>query len=77
MELLSAFLHAFVPLFVAVDAIGVAPVYLALTRSLPRTQRRGVLDASLVVATVVSISFALLGKALFVFLGLRSSCSPT
>jgi len=69
MRLLSSFLHAFVPLFVAVDAIGVAPVYLALTRSLPRAQRRRVLDASLVVAAVVSISFALLGKALFVFLG--------
>src|SRR5207249_11766390 len=65
----SAFLHAFVPLFVAVDAVGVAPVYLTLTRSLPRAERRRVLGASLGVATIVSISFALLGKAVFVFAG--------
>jgi len=66
----SAFLHAFVPLFVAVDVVGVAPVYLALTRGLGALARRRVLGASLLVAAAVSVSFALLGKAVFVFLGI-------
>ena len=70
MGLGSAFLHAFVALFVAVDAIGVAPVYVALTASLPARERRRVLDASVAVAAVVSISFALVGRAVFVFLGI-------
>jgi multiple antibiotic resistance protein len=70
MRLASAFLHAFVPLFVAVDVIGVAPVYLALTRNLTVAARRRVLAASLLVAMAVSLSFALVGKAVFVFLGI-------
>jgi multiple antibiotic resistance protein len=67
---LSTFLHAFVPLFVAVDAIGVAPVYFAMTRGLGAAQRRRVLAASLLVASAVSIAFALLGKGIFVFLAI-------
>jgi multiple antibiotic resistance protein len=70
MRTLSAFLHAFVPLFLAVDAIGVAPVYYGLTRGMPEAERRRVLRASLLVAAAVSVSFALLGKAVFVFLGI-------
>ena len=67
---LSSLLHAFVPLFIAVDAVGVAPIYLALTRHLPDAERRRRLRAALVVAAAVSIGFALLGKAIFVFLGI-------
>ena len=70
MRLASAFLHAFVPLFVAVDVIGVAPVYLVLTRNLAVPARRRVLAASLLVAMAVSVSFALVGKAVFLFLGI-------
>ncbi len=70
MTFASAFLHALVPLFVAVDAIGIAPVYFALTRTLPEAVRRRMLQASLLVAAAVSVSFALLGKAVFVFLGI-------
>jgi multiple antibiotic resistance protein len=64
------FLHAFVPLFVAVDVIGVAPIYYSLTRDLDRERRRDVLRASLSVAAAVSVSFALLGKAVFAFIGI-------
>src|SRR5438552_9019281 len=70
MSFASAFLHAFVPLLVAVDVVGVAPVYLALTHNLTVAARRRMLAASLLVAMGVSISFALLGKAVFVFLGI-------
>jgi multiple antibiotic resistance protein len=70
MSPLVLFLHAFVPVFVAVDAIGVAPIYFALTRGMSAGDRNRVLRASLVVAAAVSVGFALLGKALFVFLGI-------
>ncbi len=62
--------HAFVPLFVAVDVVGIVPIYLALTAPLSAEERRAVLRSSLIVATIVSIGFALLGKAVFVFLGI-------
>jgi multiple antibiotic resistance protein len=66
----SAFLHAFVALFVAVDAIGIAPIYAALTRTLSPRDRDAVLASSVLVAAAVSVSFALLGKAVFLFLGI-------
>jgi len=67
---LDAFVHAFIPLFVAVDVVGIVPLYLALTAPLAAAERRAVLRDSLVVAAAVSIGFALLGKAVFVFLGI-------
>jgi multiple antibiotic resistance protein len=66
----SAFLHAFVALFVAVDAIGISPIYFGLTRTLAPRERNAVLRASLLVAAAVSVSFALLGRAVFAFLGI-------
>jgi multiple antibiotic resistance protein len=67
---LDALVHAFIPLFVAVDVIGIVPIYLALTGPLDARDRRAVLRSSLVVAAGVSIGFALLGKAVFVYLGI-------
>lgn len=64
------FFHAFIPLFVAMDVVGVAPVYLGLTQRLTAVERRRVLHASLLAAAAVSIGFALLGKGVFVFLGI-------
>lgn len=70
---LDALVHAFIPLFVAVDVVGIVPIYLALTARLAVAERRAVLRDSLVVAAAVSIGFALLGKAIFVFLGITVS----
>lgn len=73
MSFFSAFLHAFVPLFIAVDVIAVAPVYLAMTQRIPPGESQAMLRASILVAAGVSIGFALLGKAIFVFLGITTS----
>jgi multiple antibiotic resistance protein len=67
---LPAFLQAFVPLFIAVDVVGIVPFYLGLTQRLAAEERRAALRASLLVATGVSLVFALLGKAVFVLLGI-------
>lgn len=70
MSVLSNFVHAFIPLFVAVDVVGIVPIYLSLTSTLPVEERRAVLRASLIVAAAVSLGFALVGKAVFVLLGI-------
>jgi multiple antibiotic resistance protein len=70
MDTLQPFFHAFVPLFVAVDVVGIVPLYLALTQRLTAAERGTVLRSSLLVAVAVSSAFALLGKALFLFLGI-------
>jgi len=70
MHVLQLFFHAFVPLFVAVDVVGIVPLYLVLTQRLAVAERRTVLRSSLLVAAAISSGFALLGKAIFLFLGI-------
>ena len=63
------FLLAFVPIFVAVDAIGVVPVFLSLTEGLDRLQRRKVILQSFVTALAVAVAFIFLGKVVFRLMG--------
>lgn len=70
MGAIAALVHAFIPLFVAVDVIGIVPVYLSLTVGLDASEQRAILRGSLIVAAAVSVGFALLGKVIFVFLGI-------
>jgi len=60
----------FVPLFVAVDAIGVLPMFAGLTEGLPRAQVRRITLQSVGVATVVGLAFLVAGKALLRMLGI-------
>ncbi len=69
MRVVSAFFDAFVPLLVAVDVVGVAPVYFAMTRGRPAAERQATLRQSIVVAAAVSLAFALIGRAVFNLLG--------
>lgn len=60
----------FVPLFVAVDAIGVLPMYLGLTEGLDPSRVRRVLLQSVATATFVALAFLGGGKALLTLLGI-------
>lgn len=56
---------AFVPLFVAVDAVGSLPLFIGLTERLTPARRRVVVYQSMVTALVVAFSFLFVGhKAL-------------
>ncbi|MCJ7543514.1 MAG: MarC family protein [Phycisphaerae bacterium] len=63
------FLLAFVPIFVAVDAIGVVPVFLNLTEGLDKLERRRIVLQSFVTALAVAVGFIFLGKAVFRVMG--------
>ncbi len=56
---------AFIPLFVAVDAIGVLPIFLSLTEGLDAKQKRRVINQSIVTGICLAIGFVFLGKAVF------------
>ncbi|MFH1092996.1 MAG: MarC family protein [Candidatus Omnitrophota bacterium] len=56
---------AFIPLFVAVDAIGVLPIFVSLTEKMKAKERLNVIRWSIVTATCVAIFFIFLGKAVF------------
>ncbi len=56
---------AFIPVFVAVDAIGVLPIFVSLTEKMKQKERFKVIMNSLIVAICLAIGFVFLGKAVF------------
>lgn len=61
---------AFIPIFVAVDAIGVLPIFVSLTRGFDERERLKVILQSLVTALLLAIGFIFLGKIIFDILGI-------
>ena len=68
--MLKEFLLAFIPIFVAVDAIGTLPIYVSLTHDLNQNEKNRVIGQSLITATALAVGFIFLGKATFRFLGI-------
>lgn len=64
---------AFVPIFVAVDAIGMVPIYLSLTRGFSKEKKLELLRYSILTALVVAIAFLWIGKFVFFWLGVTIS----
>jgi multiple antibiotic resistance protein len=60
----------FVPLFVAVDAVGVLPLFVSLTDGLDGPKRRATILQSVVTASVVALVFIWFGPRLLEFLGI-------
>ena len=61
---------AFVPLFVAVDAIGILPMFVSLTADLDSDKKNKVLRQSVVTASCLALGFVFVGKAVFHLLGI-------
>ncbi len=63
-------LLAFIPIFVAVDALGVLPIFISLTHGLKKEERTKIIFESMITALCLAIAFIFLGKAIFKFLGI-------
>jgi multiple antibiotic resistance protein len=61
---------SFIPLFVAVDAIGVLPIFVSLTQGLQKNERTKVIVQSMITASCLAVGFILLGKLIFKLLGI-------
>lgn len=61
---------ALIPIFVAVDAIGVMPIFISLTEELEAQQKRRIIMQSMVTAATLAICFIFIGKAVFRWLGI-------
>jgi multiple antibiotic resistance protein len=68
--MMTKLLLCFVPLFVAVDAIGVLPMFMGLTEDIDKKKVRKVVLQSVVTAMVVSIAFVAIGEVLLRLLGI-------
>jgi multiple antibiotic resistance protein len=67
---LKNILLSFIPLFVAVDAIGVLPIFVSLTEGLNKQQKSKIIIQSMVTAFLLAVGFILVGQLVFKLLGI-------
>jgi multiple antibiotic resistance protein len=68
--LLKNILLSFIPIFVAVDAIGVLPIFILLTDDVEPQKRLKIIAQSMLTAVCIAVGFIFLGKAVFGALGI-------
>lgn len=68
---MKIFLLCFIPLFIAIDPLGVMPIFLGLTQGMMRKDRQRVLFQSVLTALLISLIFLLAGPEIFRFLGIQ------
>ncbi len=66
---MRSFLLAFIPLFVAVDIVGLVPIYLGITSGLDEPGRRRLVLEATLTAAGIGLGFLLVGDAVLNFLG--------
>ena len=71
LQILQEFGLTFVPLFVAMDAIGVLPILLPLTQDMEVRERRRVIWLAVLTALGLGLGFVAIGKGIFLFLGIE------
>src|SRR4051812_50143634 len=67
---MESFLLAFIPLFVAIDPVGLVPMFLSLSSNVEEAQRRAASRQAVVTAFTVGVCFLFLGKLVFRALGI-------
>ena len=70
MTWLTNFGLAFIPLFVAIDPIGVVPLFLGMTQGIDTARRQRVVHQATWTAAIVAVGFMFLGKLIFRALGI-------
>jgi len=70
---MKTFWLSFVPLFIAVDALGVLPIFIGLTMGLEVHRRRVILLQSFITALVVALIFIVVGPVGLRFIGITIS----
>lgn len=68
--MLNDFILAFIPIFVAVDPIGILPIFVSLSQGLNAERKNKVINQSIVTAVCLAFGFIFLGKMVFKFLGI-------
>ena len=72
-KIVEPYILSFIPIFVAVDAIGNIPLFISLVGGLSKKQRHKIIVDSITTATVVAILFMFIGKAVLRFIGITIS----
>ena len=69
-ELLKPYILTFIPIFVAVDAIGNIPIFISLTDGTTKKERNKIIADSVTTATAIAIIFMFAGKFVLRILGI-------
>jgi multiple antibiotic resistance protein len=67
------FLLSFIPIFVAMDALGVLPLFIGFTEHLKKKEKQRIVAQSILTAFLIGIVFLFLGKWIFKILGVLVS----
>jgi multiple antibiotic resistance protein len=73
LNILKEFGLTFVPLFVAMDAVGVLPILVPLTQDMKPAERRRTVRLAVITALGLGLGFVAIGKGIFLFLGIEVS----
>jgi multiple antibiotic resistance protein len=64
------FLECFIPLFVTIDPVGLAAIFLALGRDVPVAKRRRIANQATWTGGIVALLFLFLGRSIFIAIGI-------
>lgn len=70
MALGTQLIETFVPVFVAIDALGTVPILIGVTEGMASTERAKTVNLAMATATVLALVFLFLGKAILSLLGI-------
>jgi multiple antibiotic resistance protein len=70
LNMMKSFWLCFVPLFVAVDAVGVLPLFINLTEGIDNQKIRRTVLQSMITALIVALAFIALGTVILKLLGI-------
>ena len=73
MSIVKTFLQTFIPLFVAIDAFGVLPLYVGLVAGLDDTRTKRLPRDATLTAFCISLLFLIAGKLVFSFMRITES----
>lgn len=67
---MNPYIESFLPLFVAINAPGIIPVYLAVTENLTAAQRRRLTFQAILTASLIAVLILFAGQLIFSLLGI-------
>jgi len=69
-QAMNPYIESFLPLFVAINALGVIPIYLAVTEGMTASQRRRLTLQAVITASLVAVLVLFAGQLIFSLLGI-------
>jgi multiple antibiotic resistance protein len=67
---IKPYLLSFIPIFVAINILGILPIFLSLTAGMNTAEKHKHIIESLITATTIAIVFMLVGKLIFLIMGI-------